>query len=386
MRQVLPLVCILLIGCGGSPDVSEVAQTVSDSAGIRIVTAAPLSSWDAQVELTEILRIGAIEGPEELLFSRIAGGKILNDGRIALADAGSREVRQYTSDGTFLKSHGREGEGPGEYEFIIGMGACAPTGFTVFDIGWTMSSYDENGDFVEEQATRLEGVSTPYHLACDTDGRIAAINWDLNSGPQLGFHAAMARLRLLAADGDEIADLGERIGSERFGRPSGSAPHPAGRSTRFGFQDGDLIVSDGSFLGFERWDPSGNLKEIVRIDTPPPDLDSLMAAYMEWSLDRARDEETRRRWRQEIAAMDGPDRASFSSGLFISMDHILIREPTVGQSGRWFEFRQDGTPVGFLPLPPGAQLLDFRGDRVLITMPDEYDAPVAVLYSVTKYR
>ena len=206
------------------------------------------------------------------------------------------------------------------------MGACAPSGFTVFDIGWVMSFYDHAGRFVEERSNRLEGSSTPYHLACDTSGRVAAITWDLASSPRLGFHVSMARLRLLAADGTEMTDLGERIGSERFGRPTGSSPHPAGRSTRFGFQANHLVVSDGSFLGFERWDLSGNLREIIRVEVPAPDLDSLMVAYLEWSLSRA--------------------------------------------------------PPGFLPLPRNAQLLDIRGDLVLVSMTDEWDVPVAILYSL----
>jgi hypothetical protein len=331
-------------------------------------------------------RIGTLDGPPPTLFTTIPGGRILDDGRLVLVDRASGEVRVFAADGRFLQSHGREGEGPGEYEFIIGVGQCAPSGFTVFDIGWTMSFYDEQAQFVREQSTRLEGGSTPYHLACDTSGRLAIVNWDLDSfadGPPLGFHTAMARLRILEPGTANALDLGVRIGSERYGVPTGTGPHPAGRSTKFGFLGSDLIVSDGSFFGFERWDREGRLVEIVRVTgVRPPDTDSLMTAYLEWALARAPNEGMEARWRQQVADMGKPEHAAYFQELFVSEEQILLREPSVGNSGRWFAFERDGTPRGFLPLPAGAQFLDLRHGHLLVAVRGEFDVVSAVSYSV----
>ena len=192
----------------------------------------------------------------------------------------------------------------------------------------------------------------------------------------------MARLRILDSEGSEIHDLGERIGSERFGRPTGSRPHPIGRSTHFGFLGSDLVVSDGSVFGFERWNRDGVLVEIVRIDVAPPDGDSLMAAYLESTLRRAPDDDVRARWRREVSELEGPVRASFISDLVVLSDRVLLRELSVGESGRWFEFAGDGTPRGFLPLPSGAKLLDVTDDRLLVQETGPFDVPVAVLYAV----
>jgi hypothetical protein len=378
------LFALVSSACDGVADGLSRTPLRTDSAGITVVQYAALERWNADVALTEVLRLGVVDGADELLFSSIPGGLIRPDGSVVLADAGTREVRRFAADGSYLGRHGREGKGPGEYEYIIGMGRCAPMGFTVFDIGWTLSLYDQDGGFMEERPTRLERGSTPYNLACERSGRVAAIDWNLDgrpAGPILGFHVSTARLRIVDPDGRELADLGERIGSERFGLPSGSGPHPAGRSTVFGFQDSDLIVADGTFFGFERWDPDGRLTEIVRIDVPPPDSDSLMAAYLHEAMTRARDDETRRRWRRFVEEMGtGPERASYVSALHVSADRILVREPVVGRSGRWFEFRPDGTPLGFLPLPEGSELLDVSGDLVLVEVRGELDVPAAVLY------
>lgn len=387
MRRGTVLLGLFLVGCSATESNRVVIRSVTDSAGISVIEYPPTTFGLADVTLSELVRIGAADGPVETLFSRIVGGKILKDGSVVVIDADSREVRRFSSDGTFLGAHGREGEGPGEYQFIIGTGQCSEEGFTVFDIGWTMSLYDESGAFVNERVTRFEDGSTPYHMACATSGRIAASNWDLSGeGPKLGFHTAMTKLRVLDAEGVELFDLGERIGSERFGRPTGSGPHPAGRSTRFGFLGSDLIVSDGSFFGFERWVPERGLVEVVRIDVPRPDGDSLMAVYLESALARTEDEDTRTRWRRDVLEMEGPPQASYLSDLFVAADRVLVRELSVGESGRWFEFAGDGTPVGFLPLPTGAKLLDVVGDLILVQEVGLFDVPTAVLYSVSARR
>lgn len=376
-------VLIAALTCACSPRGGDPAWTATDSAGVRIVEHPAPAAKAAGVTLEEVARIGAADSRPETLFSNIPGGRILEDGTVVLVDQVSREVRQFTADGAFIRAHGREGEGPGEYEFIRGVGQCSRSGLTVFDIGWTMSLYDGMGDFVTERVIRLEEGGTPYHMACDRAGRIAAMSWDRSAqgGPQPGFHVARARLRVLDVDGTELLDLGERIGSERWGTRNGTRPHPGGRSTKFGFQESDLIVSDGSFFGYERWNEEGRLAEIVRIRVPPPDIDSMAVAYLDSTLARAQDDETRTRWRQQVTEMEWPPRASYFSDLFVTPERILLRELSVGTSGRWFEFTQDGTPIGYLPLPPGATLLDVRGDLILVEERDAMDVPSGVLYA-----
>ena len=388
MKRATVFIGVLAAGCGAAEPDRLSGPSVTDSAGVRIVEYLAPIQWAPAGVLTEVVRIGSAEGPAETLFSSIAGGKILEDGSLVVVDALSREVRRFGADGAFLGSHGREGEGPGEYEFIIGIGECSETGFTVFDIGWTMSLYDASGAFVNERGTRLEDGSTPYHLACARSGSVAVTNWDLTRGPPPGFHVAMARLRILDSGGSELFDLGERIGSERFGTRGGSGPHPIGRSTRFGFLSSDLIVSDGSFFGFERWNSEGALTEIVRIDLPPPDGDSLLALYLESALARAGDEDGRARWRRRVSdmKMERPAQASFLSDLFVSGDRIWLRELNVDESGRWFEFSRDGAPIGFLPLPSGAKLLDVVGTHLFVQEIGPFDVPTAVLYSVSSSR
>lgn len=385
MKRITLLASLALVACEASADGETAKVVVTDSAGVRVAEYPPLNEWDAQVTLVERLRVGETNGPPETLFSKIAGGKIMEDGSIVLADLVSSEIRQFSGTGSLLRSHGGKGQGPGEYQFIVGMGRCTPTGFTVFDIAWTVSFYDNSGQFINERPTRLEDGSSAYYLACGTSGRMAAINRVL-PGDQIGNYSSTARLRLLNAEGAEIADLGERLGADRYRGRTGDLPHPAGRATKFGFLETDLIVADGSFFGFERWDDTGKLVEIVRIDVPPPDGDSLMSEFLEWSMSRAQDEEQRRQWRRSVLDLGLPAHTGFFNELVVTSDQVLFQEKSVAQRGRWFAFRADGTPLGFLPLPTGARILDARGDLLLVEEPDLLNVPVAVLYSVITRR
>lgn len=380
MRKFLILACITLIACDRPPDEAASAPIVTDSSGVHVVQYPESYARNSNIALTEVLRIGAVNGPAELLFSDIAGGRILEDGNVVLVDSASREVRLFGYDGSLLRSQGGEGQGPGEFEYIRGLGSCEEMGFTVFDLNWSMSNYDEAGEFLDERVIRFEDGSSPYHLACHSSGILAVIGWGSAVRSRVGFFAAVAPLRVLDADGLVVADLGERIVSERFGNTFGNRPHPAGRGTKFGFQGSDLVVADGSFFGFERWDPDGHLLDIVRIELKPPDIDSLMAEHLKSLLTLEDDKRARTSLRREITQMEGPPHGSFLSDLFVSDERVLIRELDMGQSGRWFAFSEDGTPIGYLPLPRGSKLLDVRGDLFLVEERNELDVPSAVLY------
>ncbi len=74
----------------------------------------PPGSSSPEWKLSETLRIGA-EGRPETEFHRVAGAVRLANGEIAVADRGSNRVRYFGPDGTFRRSFGREGAGPGEF-------------------------------------------------------------------------------------------------------------------------------------------------------------------------------------------------------------------------------------------------------------------------------
>jgi hypothetical protein len=77
------------------------------------------NAW--KVSATPMLEIGSADGADPYLFHNAMGVLKLSDGRIAVADMGSSQVRFYDSKGKHLKTIGRAGDGPGEFRQIAGL-------------------------------------------------------------------------------------------------------------------------------------------------------------------------------------------------------------------------------------------------------------------------
>jgi len=81
-----------------------------------------VSAWDVEFELSIG---GADEGP--FSFSDIRSLDVADDGTIYVLEAQEQEVRVFGPDGAFLRTIGRRGSGPGEFERANGV-ALAPGG------------------------------------------------------------------------------------------------------------------------------------------------------------------------------------------------------------------------------------------------------------------
>ena len=109
------LTLMLATGCDGQA--APPTRIEIDSAGVRIVTIDPLAS-DAMCSLGEepTFYVGDSEDSDEQWFTRVLGVARLSDGSVAVADDYSMEVRIFDQSGAHVRSMGREGEGPGEFQ------------------------------------------------------------------------------------------------------------------------------------------------------------------------------------------------------------------------------------------------------------------------------
>ncbi len=151
MRWMTPLivtltVSTLLTACGGS--------TFGDSDSAR-----PTEVWQLSAE--PLVSIGVVEGEEVYQLYNALSSVRMPDGRLAVLNSGSEEVRIFDAEGRFLGSFGHEGAGPGEFRNPTRIQLLSADTLRVWDQRLERFSFhDADGDF--SRVARLERTGEPF--------------------------------------------------------------------------------------------------------------------------------------------------------------------------------------------------------------------------------
>ncbi len=136
------------------------ATTVRDSAGIEIVES-HRPAWQTGEEWTierePSLAIGKEDGAAVYLFDRVKAATRLTDGRIVVADDGSRSLRFFDRNGVFIKSVGRGGVGPGEFASLNSLFRFRGDSLMTHDDRNSFIVFDSEGRLVDSRKMS-EGV------------------------------------------------------------------------------------------------------------------------------------------------------------------------------------------------------------------------------------
>lgn len=107
----------VLTGCGDRPGENGEEwvverDTVGDTVVVRTLAG---SVWNAPATLIPEVRVGSLAGADEYLFGRIVALAVDARGNMYVFDEQAPALRQYAADGTYVRTFGRQGGGPGEY-------------------------------------------------------------------------------------------------------------------------------------------------------------------------------------------------------------------------------------------------------------------------------
>lgn len=101
--------------CAGGDAAPEGPQMTRSMRGDTVVVRTESGSvWGGEVALAPEVSIGELEGDLEYLFGSIRSLAVAADGTIYVVDGQVPDLRAFGSDGTYLRTLGRPGEGPGE--------------------------------------------------------------------------------------------------------------------------------------------------------------------------------------------------------------------------------------------------------------------------------
>ena len=366
-------------GIGSGPGVM-----VEDSAGVTIVTndpAAPDSRLPWQFGEQPSLSIGSVDSGDADDLYRVQDATLLADGRIAVANAGSGEIKVFNADGSHEGTWGRQGEGPGEFSRGPSVVARWPgDSIAASDPGGhRVSLFDMNGSHGREIALdpTLLGV-----IGLLPDGKMFAqgsllVNRRSTGSPDL--IRSDLEWAVLDVDGTRDVSLGEFPAFEDWAvtMPDGSIgeqTHPFGRTT-VGTLWGNLLATGvQDSYEIKAFEPDGSLVRIVRRDGDPrkttqAELDEYFARQVV-----GRPAEVRTRMLNMVRDMPLVDSyPAFEEIVGDLAGYLWVREYRMFGEGDpvWTVFDPEGRIQGLVETPPGLDIFEIGEDYLLGLVEDE---------------
>lgn len=370
---LLLLGVVLQVGCTDDP-APVPPVSVTDSAGVVMVRVESLRSLDLpRLRLDTLFRSSETDVD---LFG-VAAARVLDGGRVAVADAGNQQVLILDLEGAQLATVGREGEGPGEFRRIATLHRRPGGGFSTYDTGlgrWTHFDTDGNVAATVTMSPPSRSVDLTPLTSAGRDvmaiyGRVArmpAEGIQRDSTPLLHYRAPGAppdtlSLWAIREASYEETESGWAQTTVGFGRSLAA------------FGSGTWVVlGDTDRLELSVFDAAGRLVMTIRGEAEPISTT----------------EHDGERWREDLVAGLGSGmpaelreefverfrRAPFRES-YPAFDRAAVDTAGrvwVGTTARyddptraWIVFGVDGTPLGEVTLPADTEILDLTGTHLL---------------------
>jgi hypothetical protein len=380
--------------------------SVRDSAGVSIVeNSGELDpeggGWSVASDPT--LSIGTFQGePEDQLF-QVQGASRLPDGRVAVANAGSGEIKVFDAGGQFLLAHGRKGEGPGEFERPVIVGSSGRDTLVVVDnqlrrISWIHP--DEGFLGSVPISSDLGGGAYPQGMFADGTVILGGgFYWSSDSGVELtsGYSRRATSFWSVAPDGHLVTDFGQFPGAEFFmlvTDEGGGAISMRARLIPFGKHSMQAVGSDHFFVASgDAWEisalgPDGGVRKLIRfLRDPLPVRSEDLEAVIQEEIDEAGDPSSAQEIRAEFQDMPVPDLMPAFAGLHVDVHGFLwveeYRRPG-DETPRFDILDPTGRWVGRVSLPPGFEILEIGDDHLLCLFRDELEVEYVKLLSLQR--
>jgi hypothetical protein len=399
LLSILAPLAPLLTACGGDAT-TDLTFTTRDSAGIVIAEnrgepPADGGGWALAPEPS--LRIGAMDGDEAYLLFRVWGATRLSDGRIAVANNRAPDIRIFSPTGEHLQTFGRLGEGPGEFDSPVLMGALP--GDTLVVVDRTLRRVDlfhPDEGFIEGVTATTDIPGYLLTTGMFSSGSVVVWTQDWTVDLPNGLFRFPVRYWSVGRNGQVESDLGEYPGDETVysaqtteqgiftasvGRPFGKGPSTAVSGSRlfYGSQDAWEI---------QVHDQTGKLVRLIRREKAPiPVTDTDVSAIMEEMIDDADDSEQVRQYRRLFREAPIPDfHPAYGDIHADALGFLWVEEYRLpGDATRVTTiFDTEGRMVGSLNLPSRFQVYEIGEEYLLGRHVDELGVEYLYLYDLMR--
>ena len=385
MRPLIrrPVPCLFMFAAACADVGARQTATITDSAGVSIVEShEPV--WESgqgwRLDTVPAVRIGGDEESDPAYDLLQVNDVIrLSDGRIALINNGTSEVRLYDPAGRHLRTVGRAGEGPGEFRAIETLDHSAGDTLHVYDYMLRRAtSIAPDGTLLGSLTLRaeLDGAFL-QPLARLPDGSWAATAQVFSGEGETGVRRDSLTLLRVAAAFDSIADtIGRFPASEMYISRGGQGSNrfvsfslvPFGLTTRVAAGGGRVFVGNPERYLIQVYGRDGALERSIRrsVEREPVTEDDV-ARLRKHELD-----ETDPRFREQVEAKwaDAPAatlKPAFARMTVDSEGALWVEAPRVldGDPGFADVFDTEGKLLGRIPLPGSFRITEIGADYVL---------------------
>lgn len=391
----LPFVLGSLVACShGDEPAPPRSPTVTDSSGLRIVHNPSVRDappgWTVRGPLLEI---GELEGDPEYELFRVRGAQRLSDGRIVVANDGSRELRFYDSLGRHVLSAGGEGDGPGELEAIRsgGLRRFGTDSLLVLDLAQgRVSIFDGGGSFV--RSFTLGGLHSPVLAGAFADGGLLVYEpFDLGARIEPGVRRTEVELYRISPRGERRRSLGSFPGPENYMHVGEGWARGVllwfGRSLEATVAGDRVIVGSTDTYELRMLDRRGKPLRLIRMEHEsvplrPEDFDALRSERLGFM-----DPDRRARWEEVYDAMPRPRTLpAFRTLMGDPEGNLWVRDylPPGDERWRWTVFDSAGRALGKIETPPGLWVWEIGPDYLLGYILDELGVERVQLWALEK--
>lgn len=372
-------------------------STTTDSAGIAIVfTRIGGNAPECRVG-EEVVRIGSVDDVDGSALFGVNGAVILADGRVAIVNRGTSQIKVFSSAGEFVTQFGRQGGGPDEFRNLWSVHLRGGDTLVVGDYRpWRFTFFTPSGELLRRVALQPPEIERP-----DYASPLSAGAGFMMEEPSFQVQDRMVDrivpLHLFGEDGesdgmvgefwmDEFGYLAPEIGY--VGRPIFGA-----RATFTALDDSLILYGTGRHEQLEIWSRDGSLRRIIRWTA----RDRAVAAgdADAWRSQRWREIESRMEVTPESRSMierqigeHVPVAAEYPGHDQIVVSHdgpIWVeqyRRPLDDGPARWWQFTGTGEFVCAASLPEDYRVVAARDGLLLALTTDSLDVEYVVGHEV----
>jgi len=163
---------MILVSCGKQH--SEWRGTIEEINGVTVVKnpKEPIHAEDI-FSLEEELSIGEVEGREEYMFTGIRSIVVDDAGRIFVLDRREPYVRVFDQNGTYIRTIGKRGQGPGEFTMPLSISITRQNELVVDDFRSRLAFFSLEGEFKKNLQVATIGL---LRIDIDSEGNLYGIN------------------------------------------------------------------------------------------------------------------------------------------------------------------------------------------------------------------